>query len=69
MSAARQRAEWQRVGVLVWGVRKAVFSKEPLTPETIVPEAYRAEKPPGRELTEGEKQEQRRRFWARVDKL
>lgn len=67
MATGRQRAEWERVGRLVWGIRKYLLSKEPVTPETVIPEQYRTKALPARELTEEEKAMRRRRFWAVVD--
>lgn len=69
MAGARQRAEWARVGMLAWSIRVAVWGKEPMTPETAVPEQYRAERPPQRELTEEEKAFAKRVFWAKFDSL
>lgn len=69
MATARQRAEWERIGTLAWAIRVAVWGKEPMTSETVVPEQFRAARRPARELTEEEKTFAKRVFWAKFDSL
>lgn len=68
MATGRQRADWQRVGVMVaWIVNRNGMTRKPVEPNEVIPEQFRGSAVPKRELTEEEKAMRRRRFWAVVD--
>ena len=63
MAVARQRAEWLRIAGMVCWIGPAVWGKEPLKPERVIPKEYRPPKPVGLEMSPEEKAEQSRRGW------
>lgn len=68
MATGRQRADWQRVGVMVaWIVNKSGMVKRPVEPNEVIPEQFRGDGNQRREPTEEEKAMRRRRFWSVVD--
>lgn len=68
MAAARQQAEWVRVGALVSWVNVAVWAKKPVDPRKVIPAAFRPKRRPRRrQLTPEELASESRRAWKLMD--
>lgn len=70
MAAARQRAEWLRVGVAVaWLVNRNGFAKEALHPLAVIPEPFRPPPERPRRLSEAERASESKVAWRLMDRF
>lgn len=68
MAAARQRAEWLRIGIAVsWIINRNGFTRKSVDPLAIIPVQFRPPPEPVPELTVEEREAESRLAWSVVN--
>lgn len=69
MAFARQRAEWLRTGISVaFVVNRNGWTKQPISPLAVIPQQFRPEPEPVRELTPEQRAAESELAWQMLDR-